>query len=95
MKNLILTTIILVAVGISATAEAKCRKSWVCDDYGQNCKTQQICDSKLDLPSTNVTPIKPLPSTKVKPLPSTKVPPIGTKKCEYKQVNGLWKNVCK
>lgn len=77
-----------------ATADAECRKAWVCDDYGQNCQLQQICGSTLDLPSIELAPLKPLSSTKIKPLPSLDLPPIGTNKCEYKQVNGIWQNVC-
>jgi len=82
------------AFSISTTVEAKCRKAHICDDYGQNCKVQQICDSQLDLPSIEVAPIKPLPSTNLKPLPSAGLPPLGTTKCQYKQVNGVWQNVC-
>ena len=85
----------ILTAGLSTLAEAKCRKANVCDDYGKNCQVKQICDSKIDIPSIEVAPIKPLPSTKLKPLPSTKVPPIGTTKCQYKQVNGVWKNVCR
>ncbi len=94
MKRLILISLMAYAFSISTMVEAKCRKANVCDDYGLNCKVQQICDSKLDLPSIEVTPIKPIPSTRIKPLPSLNVPPIGTTKCQYKQVNGVWQNVC-
>jgi len=30
----------------------------------------------------------------LKPLPSLALPPLGASKCEYKQVNGHWQNVC-
>lgn len=76
-------------------AEAACRKSWVCDDRGMNCRTRDICDNQLDLPSTGLAPLRPLPSMKLKPLPSMQLPPLGTTKCEYKQVNGRWQNVCR
>lgn len=74
----------IVTLVFSILVNAKCRKAHVCDDYGQNCKVEQICDSKLDLPSIDVTPIRPLPSTKLKPLPSVSLPPLGTTKCQYK-----------
>jgi len=73
MKSLILVSLMVYAFSISTMVEAKCRKAHVCDDYGQNCKMRQICDSQLDLPSIEVTPIKPLPSTNLKPLPSVKL----------------------
>ena len=78
----------------SLPALAQCRKSNVCDDYGQNCRAQDICDSTLDLPSTGLAPLTPLPSMELKPLPSMKLPPLGTSRCDYKQVNGRWQNVC-
>ncbi len=78
----------------SLPALAQCRKSNVCDDYGQNCRAQDVCDSTLDLPSTGLTPLTPLPSMELKPLPSMKLPPLGTSRCDYKQVNGRWQNVC-
>lgn len=90
-----LFVVVIFVVGASASAEAKCRKSQVCDDYGMNCRVQDICDSTLDLPSVEIEPLKPLPSTDLKPLPSVSLPPLGTTKCEYKQVNGRWQNVCR
>jgi len=73
---------------------AECRRAHVCDDYGQNCRYQDICDNALDLPSVGLNPLPALPSMQVKPLPSLELPPLGTSKCEYKQVNGQWQNVC-
>ena len=75
-------------------AYSVCKKSYVCDDYGMNCKLIDICEKSWDVPSYNVPPVRPLPTWKVKPIPSVKVPPIGTRKCEWKQVNGQWKNIC-
>ncbi|PJC75211.1 MAG: hypothetical protein CO012_03970 [Syntrophobacterales bacterium CG_4_8_14_3_um_filter_49_14] len=86
---------IAVSLGVAGILEAKCRKAQVCDDYGMNCKVQDICDSTLDLPSVGLPPLRPLPSTELKPLPSLDLPPLGTTKCEYKQVNGKWQNVCR
>ncbi len=88
------TTLFFTFLMLAASVEAACKKSWVCDDYGRNCKLQQICGSTLDIPDVGIAPIKPLPSMKIKPLPSLDLPPLGTKKCEYKQVNGIWQNVC-
>ncbi|MFZ6656867.1 hypothetical protein [Undibacterium sp. TJN19] len=84
----------LLAIGSATPGYAACKKARVCDDFGNNCKIQDICDSKLDLPSVQLPPPQPLPPTQLKPLPSTSLPPLGTTKCEYKQVNGAWKNVC-
>jgi len=81
-------------LGVATVAEAQCRKAQVCDDYGMNCRVEQVCDGTLDLPSVEVDPLRPLPSTQLKPLPSVGLPPLGTSKCEYKQVNGFWQNVC-
>jgi hypothetical protein len=86
---------VIVTLGASSIAEAKCRKAQVCDDYGMNCRIQDICDSTLDLPSVELAPLTPLPSTQLKPLPSVALPPLGTSKCEYMQVNGKWRNVCR
>jgi hypothetical protein len=83
-----------VTVAFSANAYAECRRAHVCDGYGQNCRYQDICDSKLDLPSVGLNPLPALPSVELKPLPSMNLPPLGTSKCEYKQVNGQWQNVC-
>lgn len=90
-----LFVVIVFASGASTNAEAKCRRAQVCDDNGMNCRAQDICDSTLDLPSVEIDPLKPLPSTELKPLPSISLPPLGTSKCEYKQVNGQWQNVCR
>ena len=78
----------------SSIVEASCRKAQVCDDFGWNCTVKQICDSSLDLPSIDLDPLKPLPSTDLKPLPSLDLPPLGSTKCEYRQVNGYWQNIC-
>jgi hypothetical protein len=86
--------LVVATMSMATVANAKCRKAQVCDDYGMNCKVQQICGSSLDLPSIEVAPIRPLPSTRLKPLPSVKLPPLGTTRCQYKQVNGIWQNVC-
>lgn len=85
---------VLVA-GFANIADAKCRKSQVCDNYGNNCRVQDICDSTLDLPSVELAPLRPLPSMGLKPLPSMELPPLGTTQCQYMQVNGRWQNVCR
>lgn len=85
----------LAIILFSPSAYSACRKSYVCDDWGKNCRYMDICDNSLDLPSINVPPIPSLPSLELKPLPSLNLPPIGTSKCEYKQVNGHWQNICR
>ncbi len=89
-----LLLVLFIASAYSTTVFAQCRSSYVCDDYGNNCRVQDICDSTLDLPSTNLPPLQPLPSLELKPLPSLALPPLGTSQCEYLQVNGRWQNVC-
>lgn len=79
---------------LAAPAFAACRKSNVCDDYGLNCRIQDICDNITDLPSIGLAPLTLLPSVALKPLPSIQLPPLGTTGCTYKQVNGRWQNVC-
>jgi len=79
---------------ISSAAYAECRRSYVCDDYGSNCQYTDICDDSLDLPSVDIDPLPSLPTGHLKPLPSLDLPPLGTSQCEYKQVDGEWKNVC-
>lgn len=86
---------VLDRLGAVRVAEAKCQKAQVCDDSGMNCEVQDICDSVIDLPSVDIPPLEPLPSTDLKPLPSIDLPPLGTTHCEYKQVNGKWKNLCR
>ena len=85
---------VLVVSIFTSTAFAACRRANVCDDYGQNCRYEDICDSTIDLPSVELDPLPALPSMQVKPLPSIGLPPLGTTKCEYKQVNGQWQNIC-
>ena len=91
----IIAPLVTALILFAPTVVAVCKKSNVCDDYGRNCKVMDVCDSKLDLPSVGLPPLQPLPSTKIKPLPSMQLPPIGASKCEFKQVNGEWKNVCR
>ena len=91
MKKILL---VITLLAISTMSYGMCRKSNVCDDYGRNCRVQDICDSVIDIPSAGIPPIRPLPSIEIKPLPSLALPPLGTSKCEYKQVNGRWQNVC-
>lgn len=86
---------ILVGALFSNTAFAECQRSYVCNSYGQDCRYQDVCDSKIDLPSVGLNPLPALPSTQLKPLPSMQLPPLGTSKCEYLQVNGRWQNVCR
>ena len=86
---------IILVIGFANISFAACRKSQVCDDYGNNCRVQDICDSTLDLPSVELAPLRPLPSMELKPLPSMDLPPLGTSICEYMQVNGHWQNVCR
>lgn len=88
------TATILILV-FASIADARCRKSQVCDNYGSNCRVVDICDSTLDLPSVEIPPLRPLPSTDLKPLPSLELPPLGTTRCQYMQVNGRWQNVCR
>tara|TARA_R110001592_G_scaffold121_1_gene670 strand:- start:746 stop:1033 length:288 start_codon:yes stop_codon:yes gene_type:complete len=94
VREYILVMLAVSIMSVATAAQATCRKAQVCDDFGMNCSVKQICDSSIDLPSIELNPIKPLPSTQLKPLPSVSLPPLGTTKCEYKQVNGNWKNVC-
>ena len=93
MKHNLIALIVLTL--ISQPVFAKCYKSNVCDDLGQNCEAIDICDNVFDAPATNFAPLTPLPTLKFKPLPSLRVPPIGTTQCDYMQVNGRWQNVCK
>lgn len=83
------------AIGFANTADARCTKSQVCDDYGMNCRVMDICDNSLDLPSVELPPLRPLPSTEVKPLPLLELPLLGTMQCQYMQVNGRWQNICR
>lgn len=93
ITKLVVTTIL--AIVFSKISQAACRKSQVCDDYGNNCRVTDICNSTLDLPSLDLAPLRPIPSLEIKPLPSMDLPPLGTSKCEYMQVNGHWQNVCR
>lgn len=91
----ILWTVLLSASIYSVSAAAECERSYACDDNGQNCRVQDICDSTLDLPSVELAPLRPLPSTDLKPLPSMELPPLGTSHCQYMQVYGNWENICR
>lgn len=95
MKFSRLFFMLLGITAISAPAYAVCHRAYVCDDYGQNCRYQDICDSTLDLPSVEIAPLPSLPTTQLKPLPSVGLPPLGTTHCEYMQVNGRWQNICR
>jgi hypothetical protein len=94
MKNYKFAISGLLLTTLSPLAFAQCRQAQVCDDYGRNCQVRQICGSTLDLPGINLPPLTPLPSMELKPLPSMQLPPLGTTRCEYKQVNGRWQNIC-
>ena len=93
MKAIVIS-IVLSGLLFSSSSNAKCRKSNVCDDYGQNCRVMDICYSSMDLPSVGLAPLTSMPSMKLKPLPSLSLPPLGTKSCQFMQVNGLWQNIC-
>lgn len=96
MSNFIRVVIaVSLASSFSTSAFAECRRAYVCDDYSRNCRYQDICSSTLDLPSVGLNPLPALPSMELKPLPSMELPPLGTTKCEYKQVDGKWQNVCR
>ena len=94
MKKINQSVVLAVTLACSFSIQAACQRSHVCDDYGQNCRYQDICTSTLDLPSIQLDPLPSLPTLAIKPLPSIELPPIGTRKCDYKQVNGRWQNVC-
>jgi hypothetical protein len=85
---------LLASFAVSAVSYAACTRSWVCDDYGKNCRVQQICENNLDLPGINLPGLTPMPSMELKPMPSISLPPLGTKRCRQMQVNGRWQNVC-
>lgn len=86
--------IVTFLAAIPSLSDAACSKAQVCNDYGMDCQVQDICDNSLDLPSVEIAPLAPLPSTELKPLPSVNLPPIGAAQCQYMQVNGQWKNIC-
>lgn len=95
MKKLIRLVLTLSAgVVLSFPANAACRKSYVCDDYGRNCRYQDVCDNAMDLPSIGLNPLPPLPTMELKPLPSMQLPPLGTTNCRQMMVNGQWQNIC-
>ncbi len=85
---------LLALTAFGSAAHAECKRAHVCDNYGQNCSYRDICTSTLDLPSVGLNPLPSLPSMELMPLPSMQLPPLGTTRCEYKQVNGQWRNVC-
>ena len=93
ISQVVLVVSVVASICVS-TAHADCRRASVCDEYGQNCRYQDVCDSALDLPSVGLNPLPVLPSVELKPLPSMELPPLGTSKCEYQQVNGQWQNIC-
>lgn len=84
---------------INALAYGACHVKQVCNDYGMNCQPQQICDSTLDIPSTEIAPLQPVQVPSIKPIDIPSVPPIGTTHCEQRWVCGnynncAWKEVC-
>ena len=91
MKTLIIIATIFLGFTL---ADAYCTNSWVCDGEG-NCGYMDICDNAIDMPSMNLPPLPSLPSIEMQPLPSLQLPPLGTSYCEYMQVNGRWRNVCR
>ncbi len=85
------TLLLLIGLILSSTANAYCYKSYVC--HHGLCGYIDVCESTLDLPSTNIDPL-PQQNYQIEPLPSLSVPPIGTNQCKYMSVNGQWRNVC-
>ena len=43
-------------------ASAECRRSYVCNSFGQNCVYKDICDNALDLPSVGLNTLPALPT---------------------------------
>lgn len=96
MNIKIITGIILIAnLASFDVALAVCQRAHVCNDYGQNCKYMDVCDSNLDLPAIGLNPMPSIRTLEPKPLPSLALPPLGANKCEYAQVNGRWQNICR
>ena len=79
--RLLLLPVLLAVVG---NAYAKCERVSICDDYGMNCRTQQLCDNSYDVPGVNV--VSPYVNRpQVKPIQTPRVPPIGTSRCQQKK----------
>lgn len=95
MNKPLLTLSIVTLLTLSTAAIATCTKSYVCDVNGANCRYQDVCDSAIDLPSTNIQPLPTLPATALPPPPSYQLAPFGTTNCNTKQVNGRFQTVCK
>lgn len=92
----IFTTVagLIIGLVIAIPAAAECVKSEVCDDDGQNCQVQDVCDDVLDLPSVELAPRPAMPSIDLNAGPSVGRARLGTSNCKYRQVDGRWQNVC-
>lgn len=76
-------------------SHADCVKKRVCDSWGQNCKLQDVCDSKFDHPDIGMVPLPEPGIPQPRPIENkTLIPPAGTTQCKLKLVNGFWQNVC-
>lgn len=81
-------------------SKAACQKKHVCDNFGQNCQLTQVCDSKLDLPSIELDPIRPITVPSVRPIQAPGIVPIGTTSCSTEWVCGAfnkcsWQRLCR
>ena len=92
--------LILALALVSINASAACRNIWVDHDYNTSTPAIQktVCDSALDLPSTNLPGIRPIQRPQIKPIDSLGLPPLGTTRCRNESVyeGGQWitKRLC-
>lgn len=88
-------TILFLTLLAALNADAKCKKSYVCDDYNQNCRYVDICDNSMDMPSMEMDPPPSMNMPGLKPFKSMQFPPMGTTECRQMVVNGRWEEVCR
>lgn len=89
------TTIFAAVIGfgvLASPAYAKCRLTFI------DGRSDQICDSTLDLPAIGVEGVAPIVPSSIAPIMVPTIPPIGTSACRQAQVwNGnayVWRTVC-
>lgn len=92
--RIIVTAALLLALSVTAGAQATCRNVWVDHDYNSATPPgqRQVCDSTLSLPAINLPGVQPIKHPPIKPIAQPGLPPLGTTQCRTQSVfeNGRW-----
>lgn len=81
------------ALSLSAAADAKCFRAYVCDDKGKNCKHEDVCPSYSGSTKVETQPLTTPAPTTPKPI-SILPPPATTPACSDKTAKAQSSKTC-